>query len=52
MARQKLIDDEELDRKKATANQDAQKFIEEIERNIHLENEKLTALTSAQRLEI
>ena len=38
MAKQKLIDDEELDQKKAHVNQDAKKFIDEIERNIHLEN--------------
>jgi hypothetical protein len=47
MAKQKLIDDEELDQKKAHVNQDVKNFIAEIERNIHLENQKLTVITNA-----
>lgn len=44
--------DESLEKFKAQASQDAQRNIQEIENNIHLENSKLSSVTQAQRYEI
>lgn len=52
MAKRKIVYDEELDKKRASVNTDARKFIAEIERNIHAENTKLSVQTTAQRMEI
>ena len=40
---------ESLEQFKAQAKQDAQRNIQEIERNIHYENQKLTEKTMGQR---
>lgn len=52
MARKKIEYDRELDDLKKTTNTDADKFIDEIEREIHVENQKLTIETVKQREDI
>jgi len=45
MAKKKIEYDKELDDLKKVTNTDSDKFISEIEREIHLENQKLTVET-------
>jgi len=52
MAKKKIEYDKELDDLKKVTNTDSDKFISEIEREIHLENQKLTAETIMDRKKI